>query len=410
MTAVSPTVMRDVTADSVVEHADPHGAGSQVLYALVTLVRGWRVILACTALTGAIGVISALMLPKSYIAGTLLVPFSAGGRSSVAAGALPAGLSGLIGGIGGGSSAERILGPVLSSATLYETVLNRALAAGAAPRSTLDEVLRKGIRVLRNGDGSMSVQVRAPDPVLAARIANIYPTAINDILTHVSAEGSRTKQAYLRTQVDSADARLSQSERKLIDFAQRRQAPAAEQQAQRTLEAAAALQQGIFDQEVAVAQLRRTSTSDNPELRAAEALLASRRQQLSRLTNGAQGGSVFVPIERGPEIRVAASRVERDYQQDQRVYSSLVAAVTDAQIDISNALPVMTVLDSARAPAEPTLTVGTAAGLSIPFGAILGVVAVFVANVFARARTNPANASTWSAFSRTAQHRGGHGV
>lgn len=410
MHPTSPAIDRTALVAPVAHGTDAPGPGSLTLHVASVLARGWRRVVAFAAVTTAVGVLAAVMLPKSYVAGTLLVPFSGSSRSSVATSALPAGLSGLIGGITAGSAGERILGPVLTSATLYEAVLQQATAGGAATPSAVDAVLQKGVRVVRNGDGSLLIQVRASDPVFAARIANLYPGAINSVLARVSADGSRTKQSFLRTQVDSADVRLGQSERRLIAFAQSRQAPAAEQQAQRTLDAAAALQQGIFEQEIIVAQLRRTATLDNPELRAAEAFLASRREQLRRLNNGVPGGSVFVPIERGAEIRVAASRVERDYQQDQRVYASLVAAVTDAQIDVSNALPVLTVLDPARPPAEPTLTVTTAAALSVALGAVTGVVFVLASHALARARTDPANAGAWAAISRTDNGRGAHGV
>ena len=376
--------------------------GSLLLQFAAMLARGRRKAVSIVVATTAAGALAAALLPKSYVAGTLLVPFSGSSRRGVAMAALPAGLSGLIGAVGGGSPAERILAPVLTSSTLYDTVMNRVTAGGAASRPVVDEVLRKGIRVARNGDGSILIQVRAPEPNLAARIANIYPGAINDILSRVSAEGSRTKQQFLRAQLDSAEVRLSESERRYVEFAQRRAAPAAEQQAQRTLDAAAALQQGIFEQETAVAQLRRTATPENAELRAAEAQLASRRDQLRRLTNGGGSGtSVFVPIQRGPELRVASSRVERDYQQDQRVYSSLAAAVTDAQIDVSNSLPVLTVLDPARPPGGPQITVWDAAALSFGFGLIVAFVTVFVADVLERLRADPANAPALATFART---------
>ena len=92
------------------------------------------------------------------------------------------------------------------------------------------------------------------------------------------------------------------------------------------------------------------------------------------------------------------------------MYASLVAAVTDAQIDVSNALPVLTVLDVARPPVEPTLTVSEAAALSATFGTIFGVVVVFAGHALARARTDPANAQAWATFSRTAHDRGTRGL
>lgn len=375
--------------------------GSALLHGVAILARGWRRVAAVALATTAAGALAAAVLPKAYVSGTLLVPFAGtASRSSVALGGVPSGLSNFVAGtIGGGSPAERILNPVLGSSTLTDSIVHR-VAHDRNSEEVVRRVLRKGVRVMRNPDGSFVVQVRAPDPQLAATIANTYPVLINKILARVSAEGVLAKAAFLRAQIDSADARLTVSERNLVEFAQRRSAPAAEQQAQRSLDAAAALQQGIFEQEIAVAQLRRTATPNNPELRAAEALLASRRAQLAQLTSGTTPRSVFVPIQRGPELRVASSRVEREYQQDERVYASLSAALTDAQIDASNVLPVLSVLDPAYPPLDPTLTIGDAALLSLGFGTLLGVAVVFFGEVLARMRREPANEPHFEALSR----------
>lgn len=289
---------------------------------------------------------------------------------------------------------------MLSSVRLFEAVSRRAVRA---PRESeiVDHVLRKGVRVVHNPDGSIVIQVSAPTPELAARIANTYPPVLNAVLARLSAEGAAVKRSYLRTQLDTADERLTSSERKFVEFAQQRTAPAPEQQAQRTLDAAASLQQQIFEQEAAIAQLRRTATVDNPELRAAEALLATRRGQLRELTNG--GGpqrSVFVPVERGPALRVASTRVEREYQQDLRVYASLAAQLTDAEIDETNSLPVLTVLDPAREPGDPTLTVPVAALLGLVFGLVLGAAVAMVRDAFARLRGRPDAAPYFAAFTR----------
>ena len=374
----------------------------------VLVAHRWPRILAVSLATTAVAVAVALVLPKSYLTATVLVPFAgSGSRSSVALGQLPGGLGGLLGGtIGGGSPAERILGPVLASRTLADSITQR-LAHDATEERMVREVLRDGVRIIRSPDGSMIVQVRAPRAQLAADIANVYPSVVNRILTRVSTEAAVTKQEFLHTQLDTADARLTVSEQRYIEFARQRAAPAAEQQAQRSIDAAAALQQGIFEQEIVVTQLRRTATTSNPDLRAAEALLASRREQLRELTNGQQNrSSVLLPVERGPELRVAATRVERQYQQDQHVYASLAAALEDAQIDASNALPVLSVLDAAVVPGRPTLNVATTAALSFPFGAILGVLSVLLAEVWARVRRDPEIDAVVASVRRTRAQRG----
>lgn len=375
------------------------------------LARGWRSVLAVALSTMVAAMAAAAFLPKSYVAGTLLIPFvGSSSRSSLAAAGLPSGVAGLLGSVGG-SPAERLLSAVLTSGTLFGAVVTRATHT-PGERAVIEHVLRKGVRVIRNADGSLVIQVSAPTPELAARIANTYPPVLNEVLARLSSEGAATKQSFLRAQLDTADDRLSGSERKFIDFAQRRTAPAPEQQAQRTIDAAAALQQQLFEQEAAIAQLRRTATPNNPELRAAEALLATKRGQLSELTNGGTGlrRSVLVPVERGTELRVASTRVEREYQQDLRIYTSLAAALTDAQIDVGNSLPVLTVLDPATPPGDPTLDVSTAAVLGLAFGLVLGAITTLVGQGLSRLRAHPETAPYFAAFPRrewrTAAERG----
>lgn len=378
-------------------NATPVGVPTALRIA-ASLARGWRTLLGVALTTTAAAMAAAAFLPKSYVAGTLLIPFvGTSARSSLAAAGLPSGVAGLLGGIGA-SPSERLLSVVLGSGTLFGEVLQRA-ARTPGEREVVDRVLRTGVRVVRNPDGSLVVQVSAPTPELAARVANTYPPVLNQVLARLSSEGARTKQAFLRAQLDTADDRLLVSERKFIDFAQRRTAPAPEQQANRTIDAAAALQQQIFEQEAAIAQLRRTATPSNPELRAAEALLATRRAQLSELTNG--GGlrrSVLVPVERGTELRIASTRVEREYQQDLRVYSSLAASLTDVQIDVGNSLPVLTVLDPATPPGDPTLKVSTAGVLGLAFGLVLGAIVTLVRHELSHLRENPETAPYLEAF------------
>lgn len=384
------------------DFAPPPRQASTALRVAAPLVRGWKRVLGVTLATTMVAALAALVLPKTYVTGTVLVPFAgSASRSSIALSGLPAGVAGLIGGgIGGASPAERILGPVLGSRALSDSIIRR-VGRDAKEQQVVAEVLHDGVRVARNPDGSMVVQVRAPNGELAARIANAYPATVNRILSIVSTEGALTKQAFLRTELDTAEARLTISEQRYIEFAQRRAAPAPEQQAQRSIDAAATLQQGIFEQEIAIAQLRRTATPDNPDLRAAEALLVSRRAQLQQLTSGAQRrSSVFIPVEQGAELRVASTRVERQYQQDERVYASLTAALEDAQIDASNSLPVLSVLDAALVPDRPTLDVPTAAALGFSGGLALGVIVVGIGEVLARMRRDPANAELVATFSR----------
>ncbi|HEY0777574.1 MAG TPA: hypothetical protein VGD56_06380 [Gemmatirosa sp.] len=378
----------------------PVGVPTALLVATV-LARRWRRVVAVALATSIAAAAYTAIAPKSYVASTLLVPFAGSTSSSLATTGLPSGVAGLLGSVGS-SPAERLLSAVMNSGRLFDAVLHAA-AHGPEDMRVVGGVMRKGVRFVRNPDGSLTVQVSAPSPEVAARIANTYPPVLNAVLARLSAEGAEVKKQYLRTQLDTADEHLTASERRFVDFAQRRTAPAPDQQAQRTIDAAANLQQQIFEQEASIAQLRRTATEDNPELRAANALLATRRAQLRELTNGAGGQhSVLVPVERGPELRVASTRVEREYQQDLHVYASLAAEVANAEIDESNSLPVLTVLDLAQTPSDPTLTAWAAAALGLAVGLVLGVIAALLSEGYARLRAQPDAAPYFEALGRRA--------
>jgi len=363
------------------------------------LLRRWRTVLLTALATAVTAVVVTLLLPPTYATGTLLVPFAgATSRSQIALSQLPAGLAGMAGGVGA-SPTERLIGVVLGSGTLSDSLVNR-LARGDRERAiAVSKVLRKGTRVQRNPDGSIVIQVRAKDPKLAASIANTYPELINGILARVSAEGAIRKQAFLRTQLDTAQQHLTQSEQRLLDFQQRRAAPALDDQAQRTLEVASTLQQGIYQQELIVSELRRTATADNPQLRAAQAELDSRRAQLRRLTTGSGGSrEIFVPIGEGPQLKVTSTRLMRNYAQDERIYQSLVAALTDAQIDANNNLPVLTVLDPAHVPDRPTRQLPMTFALAFALGFVLGIAGIVGGEVARRLRSNAANAGFFEAW------------
>lgn len=275
----------------------------------------------------------------------------------------------------GASTDTRLVGLILGSRSFADSLAARI----GAPESR---------NVQQNDNGSIVVEVTDEDPERAAEIANEYPQLINLFVIRFNTQTAQQKQKFLRTQIALARQRLEATEKRLVEFQSGSNAPALQQQANHTLNAAVQLQETIAELEIGISQLRRTVTSDNPRLRTAVAELEARREQLRELTSGSGSpAQVLLPLEQGPELQVASTRVLREYSEAEQLYAALMSALTDVQLEGENHLPVVNVLDPAIVPTQPsgpgTITVVTAAAL---IGVLLGVLIAILLDYVGTAR------------------------
>lgn len=376
---------------------------------LGAVLRGWRTVIGCAVAALAAAVLVTLVTPSRYIAGTVLVPAAEPqSRSSMLLSQLPGGIGGLLGIGGGSSSADRLIGALLKSRTLLDSIATRA-GRTTAERKEIRRLLDKHTRLQRSADGSISVQVTADDPELAARVANTFPVMLNEAIARVSREAATRRRAFIDDQLRVAREDLVQSEDRMLQFQQRRSTPDLPEQARRTIDAAAELQREIYSAELDVARLRRVATEDNPDLRAAEAALATRRAQLSRLTSSqASTNGVLIPMGQGAELRMAATRLLREFTTDEKIYESLTAALAEAQIAANDNMPVLSVLDAAEPPPAPTLPIVPLV-VSPIFGLLLGGALVVARDVAQRMKEREEGAAffdAWASFKRDVR-RGG---
>lgn len=322
------------------------------LFAVV--LRRWRAIAGCTLAAGLLSLVAVMASPPVYVSRSVLVPYpeqSGGGLNLGGAAAdLPGGLPQLL--TGGGNQTVRLLDAVLKSGALRDTVARRVAPADTVRRREVRAVLSRGAKLAYDRlSNSVSVEIRAPEARMAQEIGAALPAAINDIAAVMRADGAAYRQRFLGQQLAAAREKLVSSEQRLLAFQNGRGGgPDLEEQSKQTLQAAAELQRAIGELEVRVAQLRRSVTPDNPTLRSAVAELGARRGQLARLTAGQAGNPVFVPLGESSQLRVAATRIAREYAADEQVYGALTAALAQSQIDANNRLPALAVLDAAYLP------------------------------------------------------------
>lgn len=365
-----------------------------------TLARRWKIVLYTTAVCVAATALVLLLLPDMYMARTVLVPSAdrrndVGLRAQIAA-QIPGGLPISVGGAGAGQ--QNLIEVVISSQSLADSMVARVRSTPrfrAVEPSQVRKILAEGVRVEGDalGGGAVTVTVTAARAELAAYIANQFPPLINEIAGTLGAELALRKAEFIERQLATAATRLAESEARMLRFEKQTDAVDLQEQAKRTVEAAARLQEAVTEQELKVAAIRRTATANNPALRAAEAELGARRQQLRSLTGGAGGNrSLYVPLGESPELKLAATRVTRDYARDEQIYKALTAALTQARMDASQNLPIVGVLDVATPPAGPVSrhrsTVIVAALLA---GIFLGLLLAYIAEYLRRVRRSGSN-------------------
>ena len=246
---------------------------------------------------------------------------------------------------------QQMLMAVIRSQSLRQRV--KELEGNRTPPADLAKALSKGLSIdRRQEDNALVVSVSSRDPEVAARLANHFPAAINDVMRRMASQAAQRKQLFLEEQVRQAREQLAASEERVLQFQQSRNINEPQEQANRTVEAAVALQERISRQELEVARISRTATPDNPQLRSAVSQLELLRGQLARLNSG-RGSPVYVPLRQGPELRVASTRLARQFKEYEQVYTGLTAALAQARIDANNNLPVVTVMDPAMVPVSP---------------------------------------------------------
>ncbi len=384
----------------------------RILNLLAIPLRHWRIVALATGAAVVVALLIVVLRPPRYLVETLLVPSStpnSGVGGQLLSDQLP---PAFLNAAGSASEDRRLIGAVLRSRTLRDSVVSRlgfTPYEDSAGEAEVRRVLQRHTTLENNTDGTVVVRVRDTDRDRATRIGEAFPPLINGILAEMVADASRQRQEFLQTQLLLAHQQLEDSEHELLAFQQTQDAPEIQEQARQTLQAAAALQAEILTQQILVSQLRRTLTPDHPELRAAVLELQERESQLARLTRGpGLGGSAFPSLGESAGLRVDYTRLLRDYTRDEQVYLSLARALGEAQISANSSLPVLSVLDPAVEPRGPSgMPAAMVLGMAALLGLVIGVGGAFGYEFFRRAQQDEANRPFFDAIGANWQKRSG---
>ncbi|CAN5196428.1 hypothetical protein BH18GEM1_BH18GEM1_01560 [soil metagenome] len=339
-------------------HGEPVRDEIRLLDLGAILLEHWRLVLVVPLVAVLLAVLVFVFFPESYSAQTVLVPNAEEKSFDTQLAALAEQLPVNLDLLGGTKRNAEVIEAILESRSLADSIIERFdlkrlwdIETDTSARAAL--AARTDLQV--EEEGAIEIEVEDDDPELAARIANAYPERLNRISARLSVQFAEERERFLAEQLARIRVDLEEAETNLVEFQRGNTAPAVEEQARATIRAAGQLQQQIMAAEMELAELSRFATPDNPQVRAARSRLGTLRAQQSRLTTGTGSiGDVFVALREAPELGVGFARLFRDYTEKQQIHALLTAGVAQARIDAARDLSIVSVLDPAIPPSEPS--------------------------------------------------------
>lgn len=322
------------------------------------IIRGRRILMACTLGGLVLGILVALVLPKWYAAEAVFLP----PRASESM--LPNFSSGATG-MGMAASAllmqqdpsDVFLG-MLGSRSVQDDVIDRVglMAVYHAKTKTIARnALKHQSKFKVNKNSLISIDVNAGDPKLASKIANAYLDALYRLNGSMVASASAHRRQFYEEQMESQKEALDAAEVALKQAEEKTGIVLPEGVAQASLRAIVDLQAEIGSQEAKLSALRMGATEDNPQVVQARAQLAELRSQLAQQQantakqahrSGLASSAVL------PGLAMEIVRKMRDVKLNETLYDTLTAQYEKARIESLDPGPQFQIVDRAIVPEQ----------------------------------------------------------
>jgi tyrosine-protein kinase Etk/Wzc len=342
---------RQVQADQELEDLVDVGAILKALY------RGRKTLFAFMAGTCALAIATAFIIRPMYTSIASFLPPSSSGNSAAAAlaGQLSA-LSGLSGGMLGGtkSSGDLYVGILKSRSVRSELVKRFGLISlyKVKKESQAEKVLAShSVFEVDTKSTIVTISITDHSPARAHDMASAYLEALSEKNGQLALTESSQRRVFFGQQLakekddlENAEVALKETEEKtgLI-------APAGQTASQ--IQMIAQTEGLISAKQVELAALRLSATQENPDLIRLESEIQGLQDQLSRLQAGTNNGtSAVIPTSKVPELALDYVRKEREVKYHETLFESLAKLYEQARIDEARNAPLVQVIDSASYP------------------------------------------------------------
>jgi tyrosine-protein kinase Etk/Wzc len=326
------------------------GADDEIEWNLVGVIkkilRGRRVLLACSLSGLILGAVIAFVWPQWYAAEAVFLPpqvsevSGAGSASSLLLQQDPS---------------DRYIG-MLGSRTVVDDVIDHVGLTAIYHAKTRSDARAKLIghsKFTVSKNSLISVDITASEPKLAATIANAYLDALYRLNGSMVASASSYRRGFFEEQMASEKDALSDAEVALKQAEEKSGIVLPEGEAQAGLRATADLQAAIDRQEAALSAFLVGATEDNPRVIQARAELAALRSQLARQRSNSKGTNSnlgLVPANELPGLELEYMRKMREVKLNETLYDLLATQFEKARIASLDPGPQFQIVDRAVVP------------------------------------------------------------
>ena len=324
---------------------------------LKTLYRGRKTLIIVTAVTLALAIAAAYLIPPGYTSTASFIPPNTSGSSSAAS---LVGELAQLSGLGAGA-----LGGVKSTSDLYVGILkSRSIGSEIVRRFDLKNVykVKKESQAEKDLASNSKFEVGTKDPIVTISVSDRSPTRAHDLanayldaLKEKNGELALTESSQRRLffgqqlarekdNLEDAEVALKETEEKtgLI-------APAGQTSAE--LSAISQTRAQIAVRQVELSALRQSSTEENPDVVRLQSEIADLQSQLSKLQTGTNNRlSGAIPTSKVPELQLDYVRKEREVKYHEVLFELLARQYEAARLDEARNAPLVQVLDNASYP------------------------------------------------------------
>lgn len=319
-----------------------------------TLIKRWRMVLLSPLVVAFLVAIYSLTLPNFFKAETTIFVHSKSGGVSALLGSLP--IAGMLGGVGGGSSAEYLMA-YLQSRTLTEKIIqkfgvatNTVLLGDPLPKDlTHDDILlamKKIADVSKNKDGLITVAVETKSPELSAAMAE----AFLDYLRLFAKGPAKEKCLFIENQLKKTKDELVTAELEFKQFQDENKMFSIDQQSKALVDKVVQLESARLESEISLEMKQSISKASGnlPQLVQIEGQKVSEEAKLAALNK--EIATTEIVLQQLPELSLQYVRLQRNRMIKEKIHGMLTEQHELAKISEAEESSQFEIMDHARPP------------------------------------------------------------
>ncbi|CAN1526358.1 KpsE Capsule polysaccharide export protein [Methylophilaceae bacterium] len=356
---------------------------------LLVIAKYNRFIIIFTLISALITFLYVQRQPDIYTANTVIMPPRA---SSSPASMLLGQMSSLGIGASADTSQSKDTVILLKSHKLAYQVINRLGLQSIYKAKNIESargILVRGIKIIPNKDGSITIECSDRDPKMAANIANAYVMELDVLNQTIATTGASRTRLFYEKQIEYTNAALENAEAAFKKTQKRTDFTPMELQSGAIRELVALLRSQITAKEIELDRLKDFATEANPQYRKVSMALAGLRVQLANVESANSN-----PLD---DVNNRSLKGGSDYLKNMRnlKYQETLLEVIKkqyevARLDEAKDANLIQVVDVALAPEQPSKPLRKFIVVSASLIAFLvGIILAFIINAIDTAKQKP---------------------